>query len=101
QTRDDTFVLELASPTGKLTLRLSAGAKLEPAVKDGRIAVDVDGTTDDESNDDEEWVVEAALPLAALPVAADGLLDARVSRCDVTKDRVKRCGQWKGRIARR
>ena len=93
----DEFVVEL----GRTTLHFSAAGKLSPAIAGAQVGVDLDGSLDDSTNDDEEWVVEAAVPLSALSFSRDGGLEARVSRCDTTKDGVKRCGSWKGRIIRR
>ncbi len=90
----DEFVVEL----GRKTWHFTAGGVMSPA---GTIRVDVDGTVDEPSNDDEEWVVEAAVPLVEVPFGRDGSVTARIVRCDVTKDRVKRCGSWKGVIVRR
>jgi hypothetical protein len=78
---------------GALVVRLTAAGRATPATV--RVAVDRDGTLDDPRDDDEEWVVEAELPLDALgpwPVA----IEAR--RCDITKDGVRRCGAWHGTI---
>jgi hypothetical protein len=93
----DEFVVEL----GGRKLHFTAAGALVPAVPHAQVAIDRDGTLDDARDDDEEWIVEAALPLAALPFASDGSLAVRISRCDVTKDGVKRCGSWRGRIAKR
>lgn len=97
----DAFVLELSSPRGRLTMHLSAAGAITPAVPGAHAAIDLDGTMRDPTDDDEEWVVEAAVPLAAVPFGPDGTVRVRVSRCDVTKDRVRRCGAWSGRLARR
>jgi hypothetical protein len=97
----DEFVVELASTRGRRTLHFTAGGKLQPAVNGARVAIDVDGNVDDPSNDDEEWVVEAAIPLAAVPFASDGTVRISITRCDSTKDRVRRCGSWRGIIEKR
>lgn len=97
----DAFVLDLASGRGHTRIRFMAGGKLAPELKGAKIAVDTDGSIDQPQNDDEEWVVEAALPLADLPFAADGSVSARLERCDVTKDHVRRCGRWAGTIVKR
>jgi hypothetical protein len=97
----DEFVIELASARGHRTLRYSAAGKLRPQVSGARAAVDLDGSVDDPSNDDEEWVVEGALPLTAVPFARDGTVRITITRCDVTKDSVQRCGTWRGTLARR
>jgi hypothetical protein len=62
---------------------------------------DVDGSVDAPADDDEEWLVEAAIPLGAIPFAADGTVAATISRCDLTKDGKRRCGAWRGTLMRR
>jgi hypothetical protein len=48
------------------------------------VAVDRDGTLDDESDEDEEWIVEMAIPMEALGL--EGVSGERVGlelrRCD-------------------
>jgi hypothetical protein len=64
-----------------------------------RVATDVDGTINKLGDFDEEWVVEAALPLAALPgiLASPGTrIPFRVSRCEVAYDGERACGSWGG-----
>ena len=58
--------------------------------------MDVDETIDDARDEDEEWVVELALPLAALPPGATAI---HAARCDTPKDGVRRCGAWEDRLA--
>jgi hypothetical protein len=83
----DSFIVQL----GGKTLRFSPKGP----------GTDVDGTVDSPADDDEEWLVEAKIPLSAIPFAADGSVSAKVSRCDVTKDGVRRCGSWRGTLVRR
>lgn len=97
----DEFVVELGSGRTRRAFHFSAGGKLTPAVAGSSIGVDTDGSIDNSSNDDEEWIVEAAIPLAEVPFARDGSTPARVVRCDITKDHVKRCGSWQGVLVRR
>lgn len=98
---NDEFVVELGSGRRRSALHFTAGGSLSPTIEGAKVAVDVDGSVDDASNDDEEWVVEAAIPLTAVPFARNGTVDVQISRCDVTKDHIKRCGAWKGTIERR
>jgi hypothetical protein len=46
-------------------------------------AIDFDGTPDHPSDDDEEWVVEASIPLASLGMSS-GItkFGVEISRCD-------------------
>lgn len=58
---------------------------------DVKTGIDRDGTLDQPSDYDEEWVIEAAVPLASLgppPLALD------IERCDTPKDGKVRCGRW-------
>jgi hypothetical protein len=61
------------------------------------VAVDKDGTLNRVGDNDEEWVVEMALPLAALEVT-DAKAGARipfvVRRCEVGTGGVGACGSW-------
>jgi hypothetical protein len=78
---------------GTMHAHLTAGGKATPASV--RIAVDRDGTLDDAHDYDEEWVVEAAIPLSEFgpsPVAVTA------ERCDVTKSGARLCGRWSGAI---
>ncbi len=84
--------------TWKLTLGAraltidAAGRASAPDVKTG---IDRDGTLDQPGDYDEEWVIEAAIPLASLgapPLALD------VERCDTPKDGRVRCGRWHARL---
>jgi hypothetical protein len=77
---DDVFEVEL----GGRTLRYS------PADRGPDVGVDMDGTLNDASDLDEEWVVEARVPRAGLP---HGDVPVHVRRCDTPKDGVRRCGE--------
>jgi hypothetical protein len=68
------------------------GRSSDPRV---RVAVERDGTLDQSSDDDEEWVIEAAVPRSALD-APPWSLDA--ARCDVTLAGHERCGAWQGAV---
>ncbi len=57
-------------PTGHVAGASTAlDARLAASMNATRLGHDVDGTVDDARDDDEEWVLEVALPLAALGVA--------------------------------
>ncbi|MGE5185890.1 MAG: hypothetical protein ACM31C_27725, partial [Acidobacteriota bacterium] len=70
----------------------AAGHASAPDVKTG---VDRDGTLDQPSDFDEEWVIEAAVPLASLGAPP---LAIEVERCDTPKDGKLRCGRWHARL---
>jgi hypothetical protein len=65
-----------------------------------RIAVDSDGTVDDSKDEDEEWIVEMAIPLKELGLAdaAGERIGLEISRCDRVRGAdgsVRRaCGTW-------
>ena len=73
---------------GDRALSIDPRGRVTPAAADVVAAVDVDGTLDDPSDEDEEWVIELAVPLPASPFAL------HVSRCDTPKDGIQRCGSW-------
>ena len=47
-----------------------------------------------EDEDDEEWVVELAIPLELVQLRPGTHQAVRAARCDTPKDGVKRCGHW-------
>jgi hypothetical protein len=86
---DDAFDLS----AGTFAMHVTAAGRVTPGT--ARAAVDRDGSLDDAHDDDEEWVIESAVPLAALGVSP---VTIHASRCDVTKDGVKHCGSWQGLV---
>jgi len=67
-----------------------------------RVAVDRDGTLNKIGDNDEEWVVEMAIPLGALGIAHAGpgtRLPFSVRRCEVGHGRNPSCGSWGSRPA--
>jgi hypothetical protein len=78
---------------GTLAFAAHPDGKVEPAVP---AAVDRDGTLDKPSDDDEEWVVELAIPRDQL---GEGPLAITAQRCDTPKDRRPRCGQWSATLS--
>jgi hypothetical protein len=61
------------------------------------VAVDQDGTLNHLGDNDEEWVVEMALPLDALGVASGGpgtRIPFAVRRCEVGAGGPSACGSW-------
>ncbi len=83
---------------GAVSLRVDATGKVTPAREGVRAGIDRDGTLDDPKDNDEEWVIELAIPLDSLGLAPGKRTDVKASRCDVTKDGVKRCGSWSGSL---
>lgn len=64
------------------------------------IAVDTDGTLDDSADEDEEWIVEMAVPLEELGLAgaAGERIGLEISRCDRVRgadgSAHRTCGTW-------
>jgi hypothetical protein len=66
-----------------------------------RVATDSDGTLNQTGDFDEEWNVEAAIPLAAIAPAGAGAgtrIPLTMSRCEVTANGRRACGSWAGVI---
>jgi hypothetical protein len=88
----DAFELAL----GTLTLSIDPRGRITPPVAGARATADVDETLDDPRDEDEEWVIEAAIPIAAIP---PGTTTIHAARCDTPKDGTQRCGSWDGPLA--
>jgi hypothetical protein len=103
RTDADAFEVQIASDRELFTLRIGpkgvvkatrAGQAWQPNVA---LSVDIDGALDDPSGeDDEEWVVFAAIPWQDLGLQPkEGLrLHVAFGRCDTPRDGGRRCGQW-------
>ncbi len=78
---------------GATTFEVSANGELRGAPPGTRLGHDLDGTPDDGADDDEEWVIELAIPLASLglPDHAGGRAPFVVERCDTTRDGSRSC----------
>ncbi len=84
---------------GPLAVRANAAGAVTPHVEGLRAAVGYDeGTRDNPNDDDEEWVVELAIPLPATTMRAGEHTEVRAARCDVPKDGIERCGSWSGSL---
>jgi hypothetical protein len=81
---------------GELALRIDATGKITPPLPGATAGLDRDGTLDDSSNDDEEWVLEVVIPLSATHLSTTMAKPVSASRCDTPKDGVTRCGSWSG-----
>ena len=81
---------------GPVSLHVDATGKVTPAIPGVVAKTGFDeGTLDNAKDDDEEWVVELAIPLAEV---GKGTLPVKTSRCDVPKDGTQRCGHWNGTV---
>jgi hypothetical protein len=84
--------------TWKLTIgtrTLTIDASGHASAGDVSTGVDRDGTLDQPGDYDEEWVIEAAIPLATLGAPP---LAIEIGRCDTPKDGRVRCGRWHARL---
>ena len=87
---------------GPLAVHVTATGKVTPDVPGLRAKVGFDeGTLDHPQDDDEEWVVELAIPLARTGLATGTRVPVRAARCDTPKDNVQRCGSWSGSLTLR
>ena len=84
---------------GSLAFHANATGSVTPEIAGVKTSIDRDGTLDDPSNDDEEWVLELAIPLQATGFAPGVGQIVTIQRCDTPKDHIERCGAWSGRVA--
>lgn len=83
---------------GTLALRLDPKGRITPPHPEVKVGVDADGTPDDPKDDDEEWKLEIAIPLAATGLGGGHHVAISAARCDVPKDGIERCGSWSGSL---
>ena len=106
--RDDVFVVQIQRVGDAASYQIEATANgtvretvTPPASKPrprATCAVELDGTVNDATDDDEEWVVECVLPFGALDVRIGDTLLVSARRCDTPKGADKRCGLWQRRV---
>jgi hypothetical protein len=65
-----------------------------------RAATDFDGTLNSIADRDEEWAVEAAIPLESLGATRTPgtRIPLRMSRCEIAHDGPRACGAWEGTL---
>ncbi len=81
---------------GSVGLHLGVTGQFAPALPGVRVAVDADGTMDNQRDRDEEWKLEIAIPRDLLPT---GLALVFASRCDTpVKTTQVLCGSWWGPV---
>jgi len=89
---DDFMGAELIGGNGKtITFKVSPNGRIDGPIEI-QAGVDRDGTVADAGDDDEEWLVEAAIPWSLLGRADE--VKARFSREDKPKDAAKRTLLW-------
>lgn len=94
---DPTQYVIYVSPTGVVSDEAIRGATSDPKWQSqATVAHDFDGTLNDPSDDDEEWVIEMAVPLSAIGLRdrAGERIQFAASRCDAPKSQPRRCGSW-------
>ncbi len=84
----DFFQTSLAS----LVFRINPRGTVEASSDVVTAAAEYDGTLDDPDDYDEEWLLEASVPLSAIGLTGDAAIALVTSRCDVTKDGELHCG---------
>ena len=110
--RDDAFHIELGGADDQRVVSVSVLGTIADARCRGtgtartcdrgwqsraEVAVDRDGTLNKLGDNDEEWVVEMALPFAALGVSnpeAGVRLPFSIRRCEVARAGKRACGGW-------
>ncbi len=94
---DEQFSIEV-SPSGTATESLHrSGGRVDPSWTSGtHVSREIDGTLNDSTDEDEEWVIEMAIPLDAFGMAgrAGEAIGFAVSRCDTPKDGERVCAGW-------
>jgi hypothetical protein len=96
-----TYLVDISAAGVVTDVRRDAAGHEDPAWESGaEVAVDRDGTLNDPADFDEEWVVEAAIPLQAIGLQARAGAGALVEirRCDTPREGTGRiCGRFGGR----
>jgi hypothetical protein len=93
-----TYLFDI-SPAGVVTdAKRAPGGKDDVSWESGiKLGVDKDGTLNDSRDLDEEWVVEAAIPLRSMgaPPKPGTRLLIELGRCDTPRNtKEQRCGSW-------
>lgn len=92
-----TFDIDFAADGTTSDAREASGGALDAAWEShAEVGVDTDGTFDDAHDEDEEWLVEARIPLVSL--GAQGVPGARfgvrATRCDTPRGGPRGCGTF-------
>ncbi len=84
-----------AAPSGTITdgLRIKGGATDYSWSSGAKVATEMDGTLNDTSDNDEEWLIELAIPLKNLGLdgRAGESMGVRMRRCDTSKTGARTC----------
>ncbi len=91
-----TFLVDVSVGGVVTDAKVMAGAAPDATWESGlKLGVDRDGTLNDAHDEDEEWVVEAALPLASMGIApkAGTRFRLEIRRCDTPRGSKRSCGK--------
>ena len=105
---DDSFHLAFTSGQTQRTLDVSALGVVTDAIRQGdgpfdyawqsgaHVSHENDGTLNDPTDDDEEWILEMAIPLASLGLKGEKgeRIGFAVRRCDTPKGFARVCAAW-------
>jgi hypothetical protein len=90
------------SPKGIVTdaLRKGGGAWDYSWSSGVHVSPELDGTVNQPSDMDEEWVIEMALPFESLGMKGESgeTVDLAIKRCDTPKNSPRVCAGWEGRL---
>ncbi len=102
----DSFHLELSAGSWKRTIDVNAfgiltdgqrvNGKELPWKSGAHVSHELDGTPNDDHDDDEEWVLEMAIPFESMELEGKRgeEIGFSVHRCDRPKHSEPRCGSW-------
>ncbi len=89
------------SPIGTLTDEIVTGKRVDTSWQSGAVvAHDLDGTPNNPKDNDEEWIIEMAIPLSSIGMrgAPGSSVGLSLERCDIPKGADRRCTAYQGRI---
>jgi Carbohydrate family 9 binding domain-like len=94
----EAYLIDVSAGAVTTDAKLGADGKRDLSWESGlKVAVDTDGTINNPKDEDEEWVVEGALPLRSLGLkgVAGERLAIEITRCDIPRaGGPKRCGGY-------
>jgi hypothetical protein len=92
------YLIDVSAGAVTTDAKMGADGKRDLSWESGlKVAVDTDGTINNPKDEDEEWVVEGALPLRSMGLkgVAGERIVVEISRCDVPRaGGPKRCGSF-------
>lgn len=92
----EAYLIDVSAGGVTTDAKLGADGKRDLSWESGlKVAIDTDGTINNPKDEDEEWVVEGALPLRSLGLkgVAGERISIQITRCDVPRNGgPKRCG---------